>query len=105
MKCMKSMQYKQNGADPCLYFCWTKMGLVIWILWVDDYMCWGSKNVVPVENMKFTSRFDCDDVGKVEEYVSCKIEKNNKEGSINFVQLVMLQSFFDEFDTSIVSSQ
>ena len=101
LKYMRSMQYERNGADPCLYFQWTIAGLVVWLSWVDDCMCWGPKSVVPGENKKFTSRFDCDDVGEVKEYVGCKIVMNKEEGTMKLVQPVMLQSFTDEFDVSI----
>jgi hypothetical protein len=40
--------------------------------------------------------FDCDDVGDMNEYVRCKIEKGN--GTFKFTQPVMVQSFEDEFD-------
>jgi len=40
--------------------------------------------------------FECDDIGDMEEYVGCKINKS--EGSIKFTQPVMLQSFKDDFD-------
>jgi len=40
--------------------------------------------------------FECDDIGDMEEYVRCKLDI--EEGSINFTQPVMLQSFKDEFD-------
>lgn len=100
LKCMKDMRYARNGADPCLYFKWTTFGLIIWLSWVDDCMVWGPKEVVPKENEEFMSRFDCDDVGEVREYVRCKIEKNEKERSFKFTQPVLLQSFKDEFDTT-----
>ena len=29
LKCMSDMANKRSGADPCLYFKWTAMGLVI----------------------------------------------------------------------------
>ena len=57
--------------------------------------------MVPEENKKFTSRFHCNDIGEVKDYVGCKIEKNKKEGSMKFIQPVMLQSFSIEFATSI----
>ena len=61
----------------------------------------GPESVVPEGNKKFTSRFDCHDVGEVKEYVGCKIEMDVKNRSMKFVQPVMLQSFADEFVTSI----
>ena len=99
LKCMRDMMYKRNGADPCMYFKWTMVGLVIWLSWVDDCMIWGHKDIVPKENEEFMSRFDCDDVGEVKEYVGCKIDRNEKERSIKFTQPVMIQSFKDEFKT------
>lgn len=99
LKCMYNMDYKRNGADPCLYFKWTIYGLIIWLSWVDDCMVWGPKEIVTEENEQFTSRFDCDDVGEVKEYVGCKIIHDEKDRSIKFVQPVMIQSFGDEFDT------
>ena len=40
--------------------------------------------------------FDCDNVGNMDEYVGCKIGR--EEGSVTFTHPVMLQSFKDEFD-------
>ena len=45
-------------------------------------------------------RFKCDDVGEVKEYIGCKLEKNEEERSFKFIQLVLLQSLSNEFDTS-----
>jgi hypothetical protein len=44
--CFKSMEYKWSKADPCLYYCWTKNGLVIWISWIDDCSVIGPKKVI-----------------------------------------------------------
>ena len=41
--------------------------------------------------------FDCDEVGKLNEYVGCKINFNQEEGWIKLTQPVLLQSFEDEF--------
>ena len=40
--------------------------------------------------------FDCDDVGNMDEYVGCKIGR--EEGSFRFTQPMMMQSFKGEFD-------
>jgi len=40
-------------------------------------------------------RIDCDDVGLLTEYVSCKIELD--EASIKITQPVLLQSYKDDF--------
>jgi hypothetical protein len=41
--------------------------------------------------------FDCDDVGKVLEYVRCKVNSDQEAGTMRLAQLVMIQSFQDEF--------
>jgi hypothetical protein len=46
------------------------------------------------EQMK--SRFDCDDLGELNEYVGWKIDRN--EDSVKFTQLGLIQSYEDEFD-------
>ena len=44
------------------------------------------------------SRFDCDDVGEPEEYIGCKTEFDEKNGTLTLTQPVLIQSFVDEFD-------
>ena len=40
--------------------------------------------------------FDCEDVGNLDEYVGCKVRR--EEGCFTFTQPVMLKSFEDDFD-------
>ena len=42
-------------------------------------------------------RFDCDEIGNMNEYVGCKLERNYQTRSLKFTQPVMIQSFVDEF--------
>ena len=42
-------------------------------------------------------RFDCDEIGNMDEYVGCKLTRNQQERSLKFTQPVMIQSFTDEF--------
>ena len=98
LECMRDMKYERSGADPCMYFKWTAVGLIIWLSWIDDCMMWGNEPELLEEKKDFMSRFDCDDVGELKEYVGCKIERN--EDSIRFTQPVLIQSFTDEFEVS-----
>jgi hypothetical protein len=43
-----SMNYRRSKADPCLYFDWTRDGLIVWIYWVDDCLVAGKKKGVIV---------------------------------------------------------
>ena len=46
-----------------------------------------------------TSRFDCDVVGNMDEYVGCKIDRDWENRLLKITQPVMIQSFADEFNT------
>ena len=83
LKCMKDMHYCRNGANPCIYYSWTSDGLAIWVSWVEDLMFWSPKARVLAEKLELTSRFDCDDVGDVKEYVGCQVDLNKSKGLMN----------------------
>eukprot|EP00957_Ditylum_brightwellii_P074019 5624499-Ditylum_brightwellii.AAC.1 len=100
LKRMRHMGYKCNGTDPCIYFKWTTFGLIVQLSWIDSCMVWGHNKVTTKESKEFTSQFDCDKVGKVKEYVGCKIGHNKEERSIKFTLPVLLQSYNDEYETT-----
>ena len=43
-------------------------------------------------------RFDCDEIGNMDEYVGCKLERDYEKRTMKFTQPVLLQSFDDEFE-------
>ena len=95
------MKYKRNAADPCLHFKWTVFGLVIWLSWVDDHFNTGSDEAMKEAKVQMMSRFKCDDVGNLKEYVGCKIEHNYDEGVctwMNYNQPVLIPSFKYDFE-------
>ena len=51
-----------------------------------------------IAKKQMTDRFDCDEIGNMDEYVGCKVERDYENRSIKLTQPVMLQSFVDEFD-------
>eukprot|EP00957_Ditylum_brightwellii_P041040 3108036-Ditylum_brightwellii.AAC.1 len=63
-------------------------------------MVWGHNKVVVKESKEFTSQFDCDEVGKLKEYVRCKVNHNKEKRTIKFIQAVLLQSYNDEYETT-----
>ena len=96
LRCMKNMDMKRSTADPCLYYDWTELGLVLIVSWIDDNLIMGTKEAVAKTKHELMSRFDCKDCGELDEYVGCRITK--LQGAIKFTQDVLLQSYEDEFD-------
>ena len=96
---MRRMGFKRSGADSCLYFAWTTLGLVIWLSWIDDCLFMSVPEAVKKEKQKLMKEFDCTDEGELTKYVGCKITRNKDEGWLKFTQPVLLQSFADEFKT------
>ena len=96
-KVFKLLGYKQSQADPCLYYHWKNGKLIMWASWVNDLITCGYKSEVLNEVDHMKQQFDCDDGGKLNEYVGCKIEHNQEEGWLKLTQPVLLQSFEDEF--------
>ena len=94
---MSDMNFRRSKADPCLYYKWTGRGLNTWISWVDDLIAIGPREEVLENKEQVKKYFECDDIGFLEEYVGCKVERNVNEGSVKFTQPVLLQSFEDEF--------
>ena len=97
LKAMRSMNFEKSWADPCLYHKWTDDGLVLWLSWIDDCLCVGSKENVVKSRDEMLRRFDCDDVGEVKEYLGCKVDIDGKNRALRLTQPVILQSFLDEF--------
>ena len=91
------MEFDRSDTDPCLRYKWSATGLVVWLTWVDDLLCFGEKELVRKAAEEMNQAFECDDIGEMSEYVGCKIERKGNE-SFKFTQPVMCQSFQDEFD-------
>ncbi len=87
---------KRSTTDPCLYYDWTDLGLVIILSWIDNILIVGSKQAVAMTKHKMMSRFECKDCGELDEYVGCCLTR--KKGEIKFTQDVLIQSFEDKFD-------
>jgi hypothetical protein len=76
VKALTDMRFKRSAADPCLYYCWTMYGLVVWLSWIDDFLVAGDKRAVEAVKEQMKSRFECDDLEDFNEYVVCKIDRN-----------------------------
>ena len=100
LKAFYDMCYKRSKADPCLYYQWTSIGLILWISWVDDCLVTGNKKNVLHAKSEMMSRFDCDEVGVLKEYIGCKLDWDKEQGTMKVTQPVLLQSLKDEFRVS-----
>lgn len=97
LKAFRSMGFKRSRADPCLYFKWTAAGyLIAWLSWIDDWLCFGREEDVEESRAELNELFECDDIGDMNEYVGCKVDRS--DGSFKLTQPVMIQSFGDEFE-------
>ena len=65
--------------DPCLYYDWTDLGLVIILLWIDDNLVVGSKQAVAMTKQELMSRFKCKDCRELDEYVGYCLTRQNRE--------------------------
>jgi hypothetical protein len=91
------MGFERSKADLCLYYDWTKNGLVLWVSWVDNCLVVGTKEAVAIAKKQLTSKFDCNEIGNMDKYVGCKVDRNFDNNSIKLTQPEMLQSFVDKF--------
>lgn len=75
LKAMQELSCDKSKADPCLYYKWTKNGLVIWVSWIDDLLCAGPKEEALKMKAGILNKFACDEQGKANKYIGNKIER------------------------------
>ena len=69
VQAMNKLGFTRSVCDPCVYWKWTKKGLVVWISWIDDMLCIGHPDNVEKCKQEFMKQFECDDIGEFKEYV------------------------------------
>jgi hypothetical protein len=63
------MFYNQSKADPCLFLKQNQeKERSIWILWVDDLLTVSASVITRAKN-DMMKQFECDNVGKIEEFL------------------------------------
>jgi hypothetical protein len=90
---MDAMNMAKNVVDPCL------------VLWVNDFLILGPDELVPGFKDELLSLFNCKDVGKMNEYVGCRVERDCEAGWMQLTQPVKIQKFVDEYGFDIVSNR
>jgi hypothetical protein len=86
---LNDMKYERSKADQCLYFCWTLIGLISWLSWIDDCVVAGDEEGALAAKEQNKARFECDDI-------DWKIKRT--QDYVEFTQPVLLQSYVDEFN-------
>ncbi len=69
--------------------------MVLIVLWIDNNLIIGSKQVVEKTKKDIMERFDCEDCRDIEEYVGDKIVRT--KNSLKFTQPILMQSYSDKF--------
>ena len=99
LEIMKNIWHEQSVSDPCMYFSMKRNGeSVIWLSWFDDNPIIGALHVMKDEGEKIAKEIEIEDVGKLKQFVGCKIGIDKLERSAKFTQPVMIQSFLNKFD-------
>ena len=99
---MKDMGHRRSTADPCLYYLRNEKGeMIIQATWVDDNIIVGPKELVETKRKKIANHIEIDDIGELEEFVGCKVER--KGNSVRLMQPVIMQSFVDKFEVGTVT--
>jgi hypothetical protein len=95
-KALTNMNFKRSAADPHLYLCWTMYGLLVWLSWIYDCVVARDPRAMEAAKEQMKSRFECDDLGELSEYVGWNIERG--EDFVKFTQPFLLQSYENKFD-------
>jgi hypothetical protein len=102
---MDAMNLAKNAVDPCLFYQWVDGQLIAILLWVDDFLILGPDELVPGVKEELLSLFNCKDIGEMNEYVGCRVERDRKAGWMRLTQPVKIQKFVDEYGIDIVSNR
>jgi hypothetical protein len=102
---MDAMNMAKNAVDPCLFYQWVDGQLIVILLLVDDFLILGPDELVPGIKDELLSLLNYKDVGKINEYVGCRVECNCEAGWMRLTQPVKIKKFVDEYGVVIFSNQ
>ena len=85
----KVLEHKRNTIDPCVFFKWTNLGMLLMCSWIDDYLIVGNRADVLTAKKEFADAFECEDDGEMKEHVGCKITQT--DDSMVITQPVLVQ--------------
>jgi hypothetical protein len=97
---IKNVTYKQSKADPCLFYGWINVEMVVFVAWVDDVMVLGPPHLVEQVQRDLERAFTCKREGVLTEYVGSKLSITRDEkgrGTVKFTQPVLIKKLTDEY--------
>ena len=78
---------------------------MLMLLWVDDFCIMGPDKAVKEHRDTLKSMFDCKDIGEMNEYVGCHVERDKAKRTVRLTQPVKIKRFQDEYDTSLIRGE
>ena len=103
VKTMRSLSFSRSPADPALFYKWHETkGLMVWLSWTDDLICFGNQEEVLQEVDSIKGKFEVDDVGRLTDYLGCTItvtpdKDPAKSAGITLTQSVLIQTLIDSY--------
>jgi hypothetical protein len=98
---MQALGFKRCKSDAGVYFyIYPKTNeLVIAIVYVDDVAFMGQRNSKLLNNLKqrFTQKWECRDLGQLEEFLGMQITRNRKERTLYINQMDYLECVLERF--------
>ena len=100
---MKLMTFSRSHADPVLFYKWhIDKGLMVWLSWTDDLICFGPHENVHQEVENIKNHFGVDDVGELTDYLGCTITRHpdpdpDKPDGLTLTQSVLIQTLIDTY--------
>ena len=98
---VKTKGYQRSKADPCMFFRWKDGRLVLFLVWIDDIVIFGTPADVKEVEENIKKIFVCKSEGALIEYVGSKIDITRKEdglATVKFTQPALVQKLGDEYD-------
>ena len=81
-----------------MYYKWDpKLGLIVWLSFIDDMLIVCKKAAMNVVKQQFTETVDCDDISPIKEYIGTKIDIDSGKCKLKITQPVLVRSLIDEF--------
>ena len=99
---LKSSDYKQSAADPCIYYRTQMVGekaVVVFIgVYVDDTIFMSNDaSVLAAEKAKISSEFDMDDRGEIHYILGMEVKRDRSQKIITISQKAYLESVLTRF--------